>query len=320
MRFWWVNHKQTYRQETGGRYIWPPKTNRTGARNQSYDNMRRVLTGDIVFSYAQAEIRQLGIVTRPAASCPKPVEFGKAGTNWAHDGWMVPVDWHPIPQPLRPKELIADLRAHLPAKYSPLNPVTGYGAQNIYLAALPDGMAEMLLSRLGGWAAELLRVAQVTGDDDGAVREVDDALEGEVRNDRDLDETTRRAVIEARRGQGRFRLSVEALEHRCRISGVSDPRLLRASHIKPWRPCSSTAERLDGNNGLLLCPNVDHLFDRGYISFGNKGDVLVSPLIDAAQVALLGVATAAPLQVGRFNSRQTGYLAFHRCSVFLHGQ
>ena len=228
--------------------------------------MRRVLTGDIVFSYAQAEIRQLGIVTRPAASCPKPAEFGKVGTNWAHDGWMVPVDWHAIPQPLRPKDLIADLRPHLPETYGPLNPITGNGAQHIYLAAVSDGMAGVLLSHLGGWSAELLRVAQLTGDDDGAVRAVDDALEGEVRNDRDLDETTRRAVIEARRGQGRFRLSVEALEHRCRISGVSDTRLLRASHIKPWRSCSTTAERLDGNNGLLLCPNVDHLFDRGYIS------------------------------------------------------
>jgi hypothetical protein len=155
-----VNHKQTYRQETGGRYIWSPKTSRNGARNQSYDNMRPVVTGDIVFSYAQAEIRQLGIVTRPAASCPKPAEFGQAGMNWAHDGWMVPVDWHPAPQPLRTKNLITELRPHLPETYSPLNSVTGNGAQNIYLAAVPDAMAGVLLSRLGTWAAELLRVAQ----------------------------------------------------------------------------------------------------------------------------------------------------------------
>ena len=148
----------------------------------------------------------------------------------------------------------------------------------------------------------------------------DDALEGGVRNDPDLDETTRRAVIEARRGQGRFRLNVEAVEQRCRISGVSDLRLLKASHIKPWRSCSTTAERLDGNNGLLLCPNVDHLFDRGYISFEDEGRMLISPLVDAAQVALLGVSTAPPLHVGPFNVGQTGYLAFHRDSVFLHGQ
>jgi putative restriction endonuclease len=101
-------------------------------------------------------------------------------------------------------------------------------------------------------------------------------------NDRDRDETTRKAILDAMLGQGRFRLNVEAVEQGCRVTGVNDPRLLRASHIKPWRSCTATTERLDGNKGLLLCPNVDHLIDRGYFSFGNDGRVLVSPPVDAA--------------------------------------
>ena len=181
-------------------------------------------------------------------------------------------------------------------------------------------MAGVLLSRLGTWAAELLRVAQGTGDDDGAVRGVDDALEGGVRNDPDLDETTRRAVIEARRGQGRFRLNVEAVEQRCRISGVSDLRLLKASHIKPWRSCSTTAERLDGNNGLLLCPTWTTYSTAATSPLKTRGRVLISPLVDEAQIALLGVSTAPPLNVGPFNVGQTDYLRFHRQSVFLHGR
>jgi hypothetical protein len=320
MRFWWVNHKQTYRQEIRGRYIWSPKARSNGSRNQSYDNLRLVVPGDIVFSYAEAQIRQLGITTRPAASCPKPAEFGQAGTNWGQDGWMVPVDWHPLPQSLRPKKFIAALSPHLPEKYSPLNPVTGDGYQHVYLASVPGGMADLLLGHLGAWGMDLIRLAVGTGDDDGAVRVVDDAIETEVRNDPGLDETTRKAVVDARRGQGRFRTNLEAVEQRCRVTGVSDPRLLRASHIKPWRSCSTSAERLDGHNGLLLCPNVDHLFDRGYISFGDDGRVLVSPLLDAGQIALLGVATAPPPNVGPFNPSQAGYLAFHRESVFLHGR
>jgi hypothetical protein len=203
-------------------------------------------------------------------------------------------------------------------KHSPLNPDMGDGYQHIYLAAVPEGMADVLLARLGAWGADLLRLAKGARDDDGAVRAVDDALEAKVRNDPGLDETTRKAVVEARRGQGRFRQNVEAVEERCRVTGVTDPRLLRASHIKPWRSCSTSTERLDGNNGLLLCPNVDHLFDRGYISFRDDGTVLVSPLVDAAQIALLGVATAP--NVGLFNSGQATYLAFHRESVFLHGR
>lgn len=319
MVFWWVNHKQTYRQEVSGQYIWSPKTKSNGSRNQSYDNLRLVVPGDLVFSYAGAQIRQLGIVTRPAVSSPKPPEFGSAGTNWAQDGWMVPIEWHALPQPLRPKEFIGEIRPYLPEKYAPLNE-DGDGYQHVYLAAVPDGMAEVLLARLDAWGADVLRSARGAGDDDGAVRRVDDALEMEIQSDIGLDETTRRAVIEARRGQGRFRLSVEAIEQACRVTGVTDPRLLRASHIKPWRSCTTSAERLDGNNGLLLCPNVDHLFDRGYISFQDDGRILVSPLVDAAQIDRLGISTAPPLNVGAFSARQATYLAFHRESVFLHGR
>jgi hypothetical protein len=94
---------------------------------------------------------------------------------------------------------------------------------------------------------------------------VDDALEAALREDQSLDETTRRAVVEARRGQGRFRLNLEAVERACRITGVADPRLLRASHIKPWRSCLSSAERLDGENGLLLSPNADHFRCEGRV-------------------------------------------------------
>jgi putative restriction endonuclease len=299
MRFWWVNHKQTYKQEIDGRYIWSPKANSGGSRNQTYDNMRLVVTADIVFSYANGQIRQVGIVSRPAASCPKPQEFGQAGSNWGEDGWMVPIDWHRNPQPLRPKEFLAELRPHLPAKNSPLSATTGNGHQNCYLAAVSDAMAGPVLARLGTWGDDLLGMARGAGDDDGAVRAVDDALEAQVQNDPGLDQTTRRAVVEARRGQGRFRQNVESIELKCRITGVTDPRLLRASHIKPWRSCMTSAERLDGNNGLLLCPNADHLFDRGYISFEDDGQLPHdSPHFPSAQP--LRRFAPIPYQIGGF--------------------
>lgn len=319
MPFWWVNHKQTYRQEVDGGYIWSPKAKRDGSRNVSYDNLRRVLPGDLIFSYAGGEIRQLGVVTRPAASCPKPAEFGTAGTRWEQDGWMVPVDWHPAPQPLRPKTLITELRPHLPAKYAPLIPATGDGVQHLYLAAVPDDMAEVLIAALGGWSKGVVQQAGSSGDDDGALRDLDDALEASVTADPNLDATTRQAVVEARRGQGRFRLNLEAVEHGCRVTGVTDRRLLRASHIKPWRACVSSAERLDGHNGLLLSPHIDHLFDRGYVSFQDNGQMLLSPQIDAGEIARLGVPTAPPPQVGAFTLQQAAYLSFHRANVFLDG-
>jgi transposase len=52
---------------------------------------------------------------------------------------------------------------------------------------------------------------------------------------------------------------------------------LRASHIRPWRDSDNEA-RLDGENGLLLTPTIDHLFDRGFISFEDDGRLLISPV------------------------------------------
>lgn len=82
-------------------------------------------------------------------------------------------------------------------------------------------------------------------------------------------------LTKSRRGQGIFKANVRLIENRCRITGVTNIRHLRASHIKPWS-ASTKEEKLDGFNGLLLSPHVDHLFDRGFISFKNTGELLVS--------------------------------------------
>jgi hypothetical protein len=80
-----VNHKQTYRQETDGGYIWSPKANANGARNVSYDNLSRCQRGDVMFSYANGRISQIGLVETAAVTAPKPPEFGTAGDNWSQE-------------------------------------------------------------------------------------------------------------------------------------------------------------------------------------------------------------------------------------------
>jgi predicted restriction endonuclease len=91
---------------------------------------------------------------------------------------------------------------------------------------------------------------------------------------------------------------------------------LRASHCKPWRDASNE-ERLDGENGLLLTPNADHLFDRGFIAFDDNGDVLMSPVAHKDSLAKLGLQPKGTLNVGRFAEGQRRYLEFHREYVFL---
>jgi len=89
MRYWWVNHNQTARQEIGGNYLWSPKAERGGARSQFYDNMRQASPGDLVVSYSEQAVRFVGRVADFAFTARKPEEFGSVGANWSQVGWLL---------------------------------------------------------------------------------------------------------------------------------------------------------------------------------------------------------------------------------------
>ena len=102
MRYWWVNQNQTYRAEVRGSFMWSPKQNANGARNQFYENMREVSPGDVVFSFCDTRIKAIGVVTGGAQTGPKP-DFGAAGSNWSREGWFVPVDYCVLNNQIRPE-------------------------------------------------------------------------------------------------------------------------------------------------------------------------------------------------------------------------
>jgi predicted restriction endonuclease len=96
---------------------------------------------------------------------------------------------------------------------------------------------------------------------------------------------------------------------------VANAAYLIASHIKPWSK-SSNQERLDGRNGLLLAPHIDHLFDNGFISFADDGRLLISPAADKGALRQMGVPADESFNAGAFDQEQRKYLAYHRDEVF----
>jgi hypothetical protein len=319
MRYWWVNQNQTYRAEVAGGYLWSPKRNKNGARNQFYENLREVVPGDLVFSYRDAQVVALGTAASACYDAPKPAEFGASGANWDDAGWKVDVAYTELSRPLRPKDYIDRIRPLLPAKYSPLQE-TGDGLQSVYLASLSQDFGGLLLELLRAEGNDLS--AKVTAPADASSRrerfvaELEDRLESAIRASLQLAETEKEQLVKARRGQGRFRENLQRVEKTCRVSGVADQQFLIASHIKPWR-VATNAERLDGENGLLLTPNLDRLFDRGFISFEDDGTLLLSPVADKTCLRQLGVPVDETTNVGVFTAKQREYLSFHRRNVFL---
>jgi hypothetical protein len=101
--------------------------------------------------------------------------------------------------------------------------------------------------------------------------------------------TTRKRLIDARLGQGRFRTGVEnRWNGRCAVTGCRISAVVRASHIKPWSQ-STNRERLNPANGIFLAAHIDALFDRGLVSFANDGSMLLSSQINTGERRRLGI-------------------------------
>lgn len=316
MRYWWVNQNQTYHHELRGGYLWSPKRNANGARNPFYESMREVSPGDLVFSFVDTYIAAIGVAQSYCWESPKPTEFGSAGQNWENIGWKVSVKFTELGKRLRPKDHIEVLRPLLPNKYSPLQS-TGNGLQAIYLTELPAPLAEVLIGLVGQAATSIVATAAsvwpVSGDD---IDVWERKLEQRLDKDTSITETERKAIIRARIGQGLFKDRVREIEGSCRITKVENPAHLVASHCKPWRD-SNNEERLDGENGLLLTPTIDHLFDRGFIGFEDSGRLIISPVAHLPSLEKMGINIRDPVNVGAFSSGQKQYLEFHRNSVLL---
>jgi len=307
--FWWVNQGQTWRSEIPGEYLWSPKKGKNGRSVFSYEMMRQLEVGDIVFSYFKGQLGCAGVVAAKAISSRKP-DFGFSGQTWDDDGWSVDMRYVEFPTPFKPTDDLEFYDSVRPEKYGPIDLAGKVVTQ--YLFPLPDALGHRYLT-LGGLTEsvvldELRLDASVNGD------------LNETLSDRpvgllhfELTNTERKVLARARVGQGLFKAEVQKVESSCRLTGVENPRHLIASHMKPWA-ASSNQERLDGQNGLLLSPHVDHLFDRGLITFRDDGTVVASPRMDASVPMKWKLDLTTRGQPFRGKHRE--YLAYHQDLVF----
>lgn len=302
--FWWVNQKQTWRHEIPGEYLWSPKLNKQGKHLEYYDNMQRLRQGDIVFSYINGTFQYAGVVARAAESSRRP-DFGFTNTQWNDDGWSVEMRYVPIVH-IRPQDYLDFYVQVAPERHAPMN-VNGIVVSQ-YLFGIPDSLGLFYLQLAGLSEGDIRDVVRYEPPVNELVKEAEEILA-----DATLTTTERRQLIRARVGQGLFKDEVKRLEPVCRLTGLGEPGHLVASHMKPWSE-STNAERLDGYNGLMLSPHVDHLFDRGFISFKNSGSVLVSKKLKPAVPELWKLDF---MQQGRsFRKAQIPYLEYHRDEVF----
>jgi len=311
VRYWWVNHKRTHRRELDGEFLWSPKRRQSSSDSESSHNMTKVMPGDVVFAFSSESgtVRAVGVALSRAREAPNPFELG-AGRKppGGLRGWQVPVRFAELTQPWSPRSQATELARLLPEKHAPLR-ANGDPNPALYLAAVPQKMAAALRRFIGREVDTL--VEEITQRVGGHFP--DEVAEEVLLQRTDLEPGAKLNLLKARRGQGIYRANLEGVETGCRLTGLLDRRHLRAIHIKPWRN-SNDAEKLDGCNGLLLSPHLEHLFCRGYISFSDTGELLVSRHLNPAVLDKWGLQL--PRSVDAFRPEQCRYLGYHRQMIF----
>lgn len=131
----------------------------------------------------------------------------------------------------------------------------------------------------------------------------------------DIKNTTKDIQTTIRIGQSQFRKKLILSLKRCPITKIDDPRILNASHIKPW-VMSNNQERLDVRNGLLLSPTFDKLFDRGFITFSNDKQIIISHTIKKENIERIGIYQYQKFNDLPINGREE-FLEYHREKIFL---
>ena len=122
--------------------------------------------------------------------------------------------------------------------------------------------------------------------------------------------TERSGLVLSRVGQGAYRKSIiNRWENKCAVTSFSDSRILIASHIHPWKD-SNDDERLDINNGILLSPTYDALFDKHLITFDKSGKIVLSETVNGQEFRRLGVQGTE--RISKLNSDNLSYLERHQ--------
>jgi putative restriction endonuclease len=149
-----------------------------------------------------------------------------------------------------------------------------------------------------------------------------DFLEGEgIRLVAPTGPTERTTTVKVRRGQQFFRQAIlNAYNIKCCISGINVPRLLVASHIKPWG--KFPADRLNPRNGLCLSSIHDAAFDNGLIAINENLEVMLSnrlrkyfpqPTLEQNFAVFEGKKIQMP---DKLAEPDMDFLRYHRDSIF----
>lgn len=289
-RYFWVNQGGTHSDEVSAGCLWAPQRDATGSKLLHWESMTRVQPGDIIFAYANNNVRGYAVATSAAAPMARPYTSGSQYSP-AQGGRIVFCEYHIAGVPISFASVAANstLTHELATGLNAVLNSAGKVAQK-YLCEITATAATSLAHLCG-----LAGIGQIQG---GATTPIA--------------KTTVLQLIDARLGQGKFKDDLIAeFGGRCSLTGLAERSLLRASHLRPWCE-SSNQERLDPENGLLLAAGIDAAFDRGFVGFDGVGTLLVKQGFSQSDLVALGFPPQTSIDARFLTPARLKHLAYHR--------
>lgn len=296
--YYWVNQGKTYKEEKEGGYLWAPTTGKSKSPVFHWENMTKLKPYDVVFNYRKGFIIGYCIVESEYFLAPQPEEFN-VDVEWENEGYMVDAKYFLFSNPLSIKSVYPKIEEYLPAKYSPLNKTgkpSKIKANQGYLYESSKKIAKVIFN-----LAKLYLVL---------TEEPRDEVHEEKIKYHTPPKTTRKGLVISRVGQGEYRHQLlRRWQFKCAVNQSNIKEILIASHIVPWREANDR-ERLDIDNGLLLSPTYDALFDRYLISFSDNGEIILSKSLDKLDCLKLGITGKEKIRNLTLGNKK--YLKRHR--------
>ncbi|PFJ96342.1 HNH endonuclease [Priestia megaterium] len=302
MNYFFVFQNKSYNEERKGGYLWAPQKNKNGQTFHHWTDMKLIKKEDIIFNSYDGKLVSVLTAQENCKEHERPTGLEQLDL-WEKDGWLVNAEYFDLEHPITYKNYMKDILELQDNKYAPFNK-SGRGNTG-YLFRVSKELANFFFEIIEATNPVLKRKFQI---EDSLQVENIKQIENDLNSIITLDKTEKEIIIKSRIGQSAFKKALLTIEKKCRICGVRDERFLVASHIKPWSE-SNNQERLDVNNGLLLCPNHDALFDKRYISFDETGKVMVKQNLDSTTKMFLNINDTMRINL---NERQQNYMKWHR--------
>ncbi|CAI1882814.1 HNH endonuclease [Serratia fonticola] len=256
MSFFWVNIGSSYKEVKEQNFLWAPQygMNKNGQKfsNASWEAVKGVKAGDVIFCNKDREIVYVATATADAEPAPRPLS--RSFDKWEREGTRVDVELTVLEHPIDVSQFSKIFMSSYNESSRPSVFAENGSCTQTYMCEIPEVAAKMIASFISenvsiDFNKETAKVKEATG-------------------------STKETIIQARVGHGPYRDKLfKKWGGKCAVTGIALESMLTASHIVSWS-ISNDKEKVDPYNGFPLIPNLDRLFDRGMISFDDNGHLL----------------------------------------------